>query len=472
MFKGLDEAVKFVADHNIRTIDLKFADLWGRWHRVTISSKIFNEELMEAGVGFDGSSVGLKSVDYGDMVLIPDLATGFMDPFSEQPLLSFICSTHEAGTKRLFQQDPRVIVKRAEEYMAKLGIADQAIWGPELEFYMFDRVRFYSNPYGTGYQVHCQETNHEPDPAQSAYFLKAHGGYHAVAPYDHFFDIRNNIVTMLEDIGVPIKYHHHEVGGAGQCEIETPMLPTLQSADAMMLTKYFVKNVASQQGYTASFLPKPLYGEAGSGMHFHQHIFKQGVNQFYDAKDPLLFSKVGYQYICGLLEHAPALLAFTNPSTNSYRRLVPGYEAPVNCFFSLGNRSAAVRIPEYANQPDTVRFEYRSPDATCNVYLAMAGMMMAGIDGITKGMNPENMNFGPINDDIFSWSDEERNKIKSLPSSLEGALDALEADHDFLLEGGVFSKEILKMWISKKRKEQREVRNRPHPYEVEMYFDM
>jgi glutamine synthetase len=472
MFKGLDEALQFVADHDIRTIDLKFADLWGRWHRVTVSSRIFNQEMMEAGIGFDGSSVGLKSVDYGDMVLIPDLSTGFMDPFAEQPLLSFICNTHEAGSKRLFAQDPRQIARRAEEYMASLEIADTAIWGPELEFYIFDRVSFHSDAFGSSYQVRCVESNHDADINQPAYFIKPHGGYHAISPHDHFFDIRNNIVTMLEDIGVPIKYHHHEVGGSGQCEIETPMLPTIQAADAMMIIKYFTKNVANQRGFTASFLPKPMYGEAGNGMHFHQHIFKKGVNQFYNADDPMLLSDIAYQYICGLLTHAPALLAFTNPSTNSYKRLVPGYEAPIGCFFSLGNRSAAVRIPEYANQPDTVRFEYRPPDATCNIYLAMAGMLMAGIDGIVKKMSPADHNFGPINENIFDWPEEERKKIKNLPTSLEGALDALEADHEFLLAGDVFSEEIIHSWIKNKRKEMVEVRNRPHPFEIELYSDL
>ncbi|NSW51106.1 MAG: type I glutamate--ammonia ligase [Anaerolineae bacterium] len=472
MFQGLNEALKFVSDEEIRMIDLKFADLAGKWHRVTISAQSFNEELMEQGVGFDGSSVGLKSVDYGDMVLIPDLSTGFMDPFSEQPLLSFICNIHEAGSKKLFAHDPRQIARRAEQYMNELGIADTAIWGPELEFYIFDEVRFYSNPYGTGYQVHCTETNYEPDHEKPSYFLKHHGGYHAISPYDHFFDIRNNVTIMLEDVGVPIKYHHHEVGGAGQCEIETPMMPTIASADAMMLIKYFVKNICNDYGYTASFLPKPLYGEAGSGMHFHQHIFKDGKNMFYNAADPILLSETAYCYICGLLTHAPALLAFTNPSTNSYRRLVPGYEAPVNAFFSLGNRSAAIRVPEYATAEDAVRFEYRPPDATCNVYLAMAGMLMAGIDGIQNKMDPGCCNFGPINEDIFSWPEEKRRQITALPTSLEGALDALEADHEFLLKGGVFSKETIHNWISRKRKEVKEVNDRPHPYEIEMYFDM
>ena len=472
MFQELKDALNFVKEHDIRMIDLKFADLYGRWHRVTISAKEFNEELMQQGVGFDGSSVVLKSVDYGDMVLIPDLATGFMDPFSEQPLLSFICCTHEAASKKLFPHDPRQIVQRAEHYMDEKGIADSAVWGPELEFYIFNKVNFYSNPYGTCYQVHCLETNYQPDAELISYFLKHHGGYHAASPYDHFFDIRNNVTIALEDVGIPIKYHHHEVGGAGQCEIETPMMTTLKSADAMMMIKYFVKNISNEYGLTATFLPKPLYGEAGNGMHFHQHIFKNKENQFYDPNDPLLLSKTAYSYICGLLSHAPALLAFTNPSTNSYRRLVPGYEAPVNCFFSLGNRSAAIRIPEYACTADTVRFEYRPPDATCNVYLAMASMLMAGLDGIDQELDHESCNFGPINEDIFTWPEEKRKTIAKLPTSLEGALDALEADYEFLLKGGVFSEEIIKNWISQKRKDVKAVNDRPHPYEIEMYFDL
>jgi glutamine synthetase len=279
-------------------------------------------------------------------------------------------------------------------------------------------------------------------------------------------------VTTLESMGVPVKYHHHEVGGPGQCEIETPLMRLLPAADAVQTIKYVSKMVARQAGQTVTFMPKPLYGEAGNGMHFHQHLFLRGVNQFYDAAGYGLLSEKARHYIGGLLTHAPALLALTNPSTNSYRRLVPGYEAPVNCFFSTGNRSAAIRVPKYATQPETVRMEFRPPDATCNPYLAMAAMLMAGLDGLRRRTDPAAAGFGPIDENIFAWTPERRATIKALPTSLQEALDALETDHDFLLAGDVFDDETIADWIRAKRAEDYEVRNRPHPYEVQLYFDL
>ncbi len=472
MFKNFDEAAGFIQDKNIRMVDLKFSDLWGRWHHVTISASEFIPSLMTAGVGFDGSSVGFRSVKSGDMVLIPDLTTGFVDPFWETPTLSFICNTHEADTKQKHFRDPREIARRAEGFLQTSGIADESIWGPEFEFYVFSKVQLENGVNVASYRLESLEAGWNNASGGHGHYLPLHGGYHAIPPRDQLFNLRAKMVETLEDIGIPVKYHHHEVGGPGQCEIETPLLGMLPAADATLIIKYVTKMVAIAAGQTATFLPKPLHGEAGSGMHFHQLLRKGGKNLFYDASSPTLLSETALFFIGGLLTHAPAVLAFTNPSTNSYRRLVPGFEAPVNCFFSRGNRSAAIRVPKYATDEDMVRFEFRPPDATCNPYLAMAAMLMAGIDGIQKRIDPTAAGFGPIDVDIFSWSEESRAAIKSLPTSLNDALQALEEDHAFLLAGGVFSEDLILDWIKAKRCEDQELRVRPHPYEIQMYFDL
>jgi glutamine synthetase len=322
------------------------------------------------------------------------------------------------------------------------------------------------------YRVDSAEANWNSAEGGHGHYIPLHGGYHAIPPKDQLYGLRTRMVTLLEAAGVPVKYHHHEVGGPGQSEIETPLMALLEAADASMLIKYITKMAAHQAGQTVTFLPKPLYGEAGNGMHFHQQLFKDGQNVFYDEQHPLLLSQNALYYIGGLLTHAPALLGFTNPSTNSYRRLVPGFEAPVNCFFSSGNRSAAIRVPKYATQPDKVRFEFRPPDATCNPYLAMAAMLMAGLDGIQRQIDPTDAGFGPFQEDIFSWSPERRSQIKNLPTSLGEAVQALEQDHAFLLAGDVFDEEMITDWIRTKLHEDREVRTRPHPYDVELYFDL
>lgn len=472
MFKNFADAVAYTREHKIRVIDLKFCDIWGRWHHVTISMSEFTPTLMENGVGFDGSSVGFKSVKSGDMVIIPDLSTGFQDPFWEVPTLSFICDVFEADTKARYASDPREIVRRAENYMRSLGIADQSRWGPELEFYVFNQVFFENGVNIAHYKVDSSEADWNSSEGGHGHYIPLHGGYHASPPQDQLFNLRTRMTNTLEEIGIPVKYHHHEVGGPGQCEIETPLMTMLAAADACMMIKYVTKMVAHNAGQTVTFLPKPLYGEAGNGMHFHQQIFKNNQNVFYDPKGIHLLSQVALYYIGGMLTHAPALLALTNPSTNSYRRLVPGYEAPVNCFFSIGNRSAAIRVPKYATQPEKVRFEYRPPDATCNPYLAMAAMLMAGLDGIQRQIDPVEAGYGPINEDIFTWTAEKRATIKSLPGSLDAALEALKIDRNFLLQGGVFDEIMLDEWINRKFQEDLQVRNRPHPYEIQLYFGL
>jgi glutamine synthetase len=472
MFQDFSAAAAFVREHDVRMIDLKFTDLWGRWRHVTLSATEFVPKLMSAGVGFDGSSVGLRSVKSGDMALIPDLSTGRLDPFWETLTLSFICFTVEADSKQLYFRDPRVIARRAEEYMVATGIAGESRWGPEFEFYVFDKVSFENGVNVSSYRVDSVEADWHSAEGGHGHYVPLHGGYHAIPPKDQLFNLRARIATTLEGMGIPVKYHHHEVGGPGQCEIETPLMGLLSAADAAQTLKYVAKMVARQAAQTVTFMPKPLYGEAGNGMHFHQQLFKGGVNQFYDPTGYTLLSKTALYYIGGLLTHAPALLAFTNPSTNSYRRLIPGYEAPVNCFFSKGNRSAAIRVPAYATEPEKVRFEYRPPDATCNPYLAMAAMLMAGLDGIYRQIDPTAAGFGPIDENIFDWSPERLATIQALPTSLKEALDALKADHAFLLAGDVFEEEMIADWIKVKLGEVYAVRNRPHPYEVQLYFDL
>ena len=472
MFQDFDSAQAFVRERAIEMVDLKFCDLWGRWHHVTIPAARFNPGTMEKGVGFDGSSVGFKTVSAGDMVMVPDLATGFVDPFWEVPTLSFVCTTLEADTRQLFPYDPRNIARNAEQHLQATGIADWSRWGPEFEFYLFDGVAYENGMNVASYRVESAEADWCSPKLGSGYNIPRHGGYHAIPPQDHLHNARTRITMNLQGMGVEVKYHHHEVGGPGQCEIETRFMPALVAADTTMLVKYVTRMTAAAMGMTATFMPKPLYGEAGSGLHFHQQLWKGGVNLFYDAEGYGTLSAAGRSFVAGVLLHGGAVMAFTNPSTNSYRRLIPGYEAPVSAVFSLGNRSAAIRIPKYANRPESARFEFRPPDATCNPYLAIAAQLMAGIDGIRRDLDPTALGFGPVDEDIFALPAERRAGIKALPTSLDEAMNALENDQAFLLEGGVFSADLIERWIARKRWEDREVRNRPHPYEIELYYGM
>lgn len=472
MFEQLTDVERYIKENQIKTIDLKFSDLWGRWHHVTLPVSAFNEDMLNEGIGFDGSSVGFKNVHAGDMVLVPDFNTGFLDPFWESKTLSFICNTFEADTKARFSGDPRQVLNHAEQHLKKSGFADDSLWGPEFEFYVFDHLSFENDVNIASYQVDSSEASWRSNDHKLSYTIPMHGGYHAIPPNDQLYNLRSEITQRLIQAGIPVKYHHHEVGGPGQCEIETPLMSIQQAADAVMIIKYFTKMTAITHDQIATFLPKPLFGEAGNGMHFHQQLLKNGKNAFYDPDGPHSLSETAFYYIGGLLRHAPALLAFTNPSTNSYRRLVPGYEAPVNAFFSIGNRSAAIRIPKYATLPSEVRFEFRPPDATCNPYLAMAAMLLAGLDGIEHKIDPVEAGYGPINEDIFSWSPEQRKTIKSLPTSLAEALSALKQDQDFLTRDGIFPETLIDQWLSTRHAEANAVRSRPHPYEIQLYFDL
>jgi glutamine synthetase len=473
MFETFLEARNFIEERAVEAVDLKYCDLWGGMHHITIPFSQFTPELMAQGIGFDGSSVGLKNVKAGDMILKPDLTTGFLDPFWDKPTLSFICTTLNADTHEIFENDPRNVAWKAEAYLQSSGIATESRWGPEFEFNIFDGVSYVNTIFEAGYRFETQEAEGCSDRKSSGSFIRLHGGYHVAPPKDRYYNLRQEMTRYLDSMGIPVKYHHHEVGCAGQMEIETPMMGLVPTGDTILLIKYTTKMVALQHGKAVTFMPKPIHGEAGNGMHFHQQIFDGNRNLFFDPSGYGNLSQVARYYIGGLLYHGAAVLALTNPSTNSYRRLVPGYEAPVNAFYSLGNRSAAIRIPKYAREPETTRFEFRPPDATSNPYLAMAAQLMAGIDGITQKMDPTELGFGPIDADIFSWSADQRASIKPLPTSLGEALNALQQDHDFLLAGSVFNEDLIESWIEhKKTEEEQKIMSRPHPYEVSLYFDV
>ncbi|MGC4117242.1 MAG: type I glutamate--ammonia ligase [Myxococcales bacterium] len=474
MFQDADDLLRHIRDPRIKMVDFKFCNLFGGWHHLTLPAARIDEKMLERGEAFDGSSVpGYAKLEAGDMALKPDPATAFEDPFCELPTISVICSVIEADSGKPYARDPRGICSRAEGYLKNSGLGTRSVWGPELEFYVFDKVDHGSETNFTQYRIDSEEAvwNVGQNASQHrGYTIRRGGGYHCCPPMDRLNDLRSEAVRILEEIGIPIRYHHHEVGGPGQCEIEPNMGPMLKMGDAIMLIKYVVRMVADKRGRTATFMPKPLYGEAGSGLHFHQHFFKGDEPVFYDKDGYAGLSKLAKAYTAGLLDHGASLLGLCNPSTNSYKRLVPGFEAPVNLFYSLGNRSAAIRVPKYAVLPDEKRVEFRPPDATCNGYLAMAAMLMAGIDGIKKSMDPGAMGFGPIDENIFSWTDAKRASIKPLPDSLGSALRALKSDHDYLLAGEVFPKDLIDVWVTRKTKEAEEIQSRPHPHEFAMYY--
>jgi len=477
LFKNPSEAIKFAQAKKIEMIDLKFIDLFGRWHHLSLPISQLNMDMFKRGVPYDGSSApGFKSVESGDMTLLPDVATAKLDPFWDVPTLSFVCSSAEVDTLKLYKREPRAIARKAEQYLVKTGIADKSLWSTEFEFYIFDSVAYKNDINMASYIIDSNEADWNSaleEGKNLGHKIPTHGGYHAIPPLDALFDVRTEMVRTVEEGGIPVRYHHHEVGGPGQSEIEILDDTLTNMGDITMWIKYVVKMVARKHNRTVTFMPKPLYNEAGNGMHFHQHLFKQGKPLFYDKKGYAGLSKLALYYIGGLLTHGSALLALTNPSTNSFKRLVPGFEAPVKLFFSLANRSAAIRIPMYAQTPEEKRMEFRPPDATCNVYLALAAQLMAGIDGIKKKIDPTKAGFGPIDENVFALPETEKEKIASVPTTLKEALDALQEDHQFLLEGGVFTRDILDVWIDQKlNNEYHEVRNRPHPYEISLYYDV
>jgi glutamine synthetase len=475
VFKTYEELQNYCSANTIELIDFKVIDMTGRWHHLTIPVDQLSEKTITKGIGLDGSSYGFLTVEKSDMVFKPDITTAFVDPFSETPMLSIIADIYTLGEGAgRFEGDPRYVAQKTEEYLDKAGVADLCLLGPEFEFYVLDHVSFknemnhievkldsHQAPWNTG----------NKDRTNLGYHVRPHGGYHVDLPYDSSFALRNEMVMMLQKHGVPVKYHHSENGGPGQVEIEVAFGTMKTMADRTMLLKYIVKNLALQRGKTVTFMPKPFYGEAGSGMHAHIQFFKEGKPVFYgDGYSHL--SETAIYAIGGILKHARALCAFTNPSTNSYKRLVPGYEAPVSIGFATANRSSVVRIPGYADSPDSKRFEFRSMDATCNPYLAYSALLMAAQDGIQNKIDPTKEGFGPFDFNLYTLSPEEQQKIQSLPKSLEEAADALEDDFKFLLEGGVFPESLIQDQIRKIRGEAGKVNTVPHPLEFAMYYDL
>ena len=476
MFSSAEELARYLESENLQAVDLRYAGLFGGWHHVTIPASAVNTKLVENGVGIDGGSIGFASVKCGDMSIVPDLVTGFVDPFASVPTYSLFCDIVESDTKEPVPADPRGIAKRTERFLRDSGIAADSVWGPEFEFHLFDRARFSDSPtflMADLYSAESQPLLQGEIIAKEGFQIPHQKGYHAIPPMDSLSDWRSELMELLLVAGVPVKYHHHEVGASGQCEIEVDLGPLTVMADRSMIVKYFVRMLARRYGKVATFMPKPLYGEAGNGMHFHQFLIGENGPLFFDANGYAGLSSLALSYIAGLLDHSRSLVAITNPSTNSYKRLVHGFEAPVKLFFSLANRSAAVRIPKYATSPEEKRMEFRPPDATCNPYLAMPAMLLAGIDGIKRGLNPGEMNFGPFDEETLEQADAHfMAGLKSLPTSLDGALDALGTDHAFLRQGDLFPPDLIEAWIAVKRAEARSVTQMPHPRELVLYFNV
>jgi len=458
----------------VKFVDLKFTDMPGLWQHFTVPITELSENSISNGFGFDGSSIrGFKEIYESDMLLVPDLKTGFTDPFSDSTV-SIIGSVKDPETGEFFTRDPRYIAMKAESYLKETGIADVAYMGPELEFFIFDSIRYDQKENFGYYYIDSAEgswnTGTEANGSPNlGYKPRYKEGYFPVAPTDTLQNIRNEIVETMTKSGIGVECHHHEVATAGQCEIDMGYASLLRMADQVMMYKYIIKNIARKHEKTATFMPKPLFNDNGSGMHVHQSLWKSGKNLFYDKDGYALISDTAKYYIGGLLEHAPALCALIAPTTNSYKRLVPGFEAPVNLVYSKRNRSAAVRIPVYSRSDKAKRIEFRTPDPSCNVYLAFSAMLMAGLDGMKRKINPGE----PLDKDIYHLTEEEAKAIKSVPASLSESLNALENDHKFLLAGNVFTQDMIDTWIEYKRtKEVDPVRLRPHPWEYHLYFDI
>ena len=468
------EVLELAKTKGAKMVDLKFMDLVGTWQHFSVPIHQLDESSFEEGYGFDGSSIrGWAPIHASDMLVIPDASTAQLDPFlTYVPTLSMICNIFDPITKEAYTRDPRHVAQKAEAYLLSTGIGDTAFFGPEAEFFIFDGIRFDQNAHSGYYYIDSEEgwwnTGREEGP-NLGYKARHGGGYFPAPPSDSQTDIRMEMVQILQDAyGIEIEAEHHEVATAGQAEIDMKYAPLVECADHLMRFKYVVKNVARRHGKTATFMPKPIFQDNGSGMHTHQSIWKDGKPLFAGDKYGGL-SEMAMHYIGGLLRHAPALCALTNPTTNSYKRLVPGYEAPINLVYSSRNRSASIRIPMYSASPKAKRVEYRTPDPSCNGYLAFAAQLMAGLDGIENRLDPGE----PLDKNIYGLSPEEMAGIPSAPGSLSEALDNLEKDHDFLLKGDVFTPDLIDMWISYKRENEVDAINlRPHPYEFALYYDI
>ena len=474
MAKNAKDIMKLIKEQDIKMVDFKIVDINGQFRHVTIPASQFTEDTMKDGIGFDASNYGYAVVEKSDMVFIPDLETAMLDPYCEVPTLSITGNAMiiDYPENRPLDQYPRNIVQAAEQYMKDSGIADTMLILPEFEFHMFDNVGWSVQPNAIGVSVDAKQAYWNSDVEGKGCVVAHQKNYHVAKPFDATYECRSEMCLELEKMGIAIKYHHPEVGAAGQFEIE-PMLGQMSKmADASMMIKYVIHNTAKKYGKVATFMPKPVYGEAGNGMHVHMLLLKDGEPVFSDDEGYSHLSKTAHYFMGGLLKHIASLCAITNPSTNSFKRLVPGFEAPVTVGYATSNRSAVIRIPAYAKTPNLRRFEIRNPDATCNPYLCYAALLMAGLDGIKNQIDPHENGWGPYDMNLYSLSDEEKAKLTSLPTRLEDALDALEADHDYLTAGGVFPEHLIQNFIAMKRKECMQMSAIPHPAEFDKYFNL
>ena len=473
-----EDVMQFAGEHGAKMVDFKFVDLPGTWQHFSVPLRELEVDTFIEGKAFDGSSVhGFQTIDTSDMLIIPDANTAIMDPFTTVPTLSLVCNIAHpgpGGRKKPYSRDARYIASKAEAYLRSSGIADTSYFGPEAEFFIFDNVRYNSAENIQYAEIDSDEAHwnnsHNSTP-NLGHRMRTKEGYFPVPPNDTLQDIRSEMVLTLEAIGVPVETHHHEVGGPGQAEIDIRFNTLVKTADNIMFYKYVTKNTARKHGKTVTFMPKPVFGDNGSGMHVHQSLWSGEKPLFYDGEGYAGISQLARYYIGGLLTHAPALMAIVAPTTNSYKRLVPGFEAPVNLVFSKGNRSAAVRIP-LTDCPSAKRVEFRSPDPATNPYLAFSALLLAGLDGIRQKIEPSDHGFGPIDRDLYHLSQEELSEIRSVPGSLYEALDALENDHSFLLAGDVFTRDVLEHYVELKRAQADEARLHPSPIEFALYYDV
>jgi glutamine synthetase len=472
MAKTARDVLQMIRDNNIQIVDTRFTDLFGGWQHYSLPASRLSEDMFEDGLGFDGSSIkGFQVINESDMLMIPDPTTAFIDPNLKIPTLAIICDIIDPLTRQPYSRDPRYVARKAEAWLKTTGIADTSYFGPEAEFFLFSDVRYNQTANSGYYFLDSPEATwnvgRDEPGGNMGYKIRHKEGYFPVPPMDTLQDIRSEMILQMMACGVEIELHHHEVATAGQCEIDMRFQSLTKMADHLQIYKYVVRNVARAHGYSATFMPKPLFGDNGSGMHCHQSLWKDGEPLFFDEAGYALLSETARHYVGGILTHAPALLAICAPTTNSYRRLVPGFEAPINLVYSQRNRSAAIRIPTYSSSPKSRRIEFRAPDAMANPYLAFAAMMMAGVDGIQNRIEPP----APLDADIYELSAEEKAEIRGTPGSLTESLDALESDYDFLLKGGVFTEDLISGYIDFKRAQTVQLAIRPHPYEFFLYFD-
>ena len=474
MTKSVHDIRSMIHEYGIKMIDFKMVDINGQYRHVTIPAENFSEDTMKSGIGFDASNYGYAVVEKSDMVFIPDPDTAVIDPFCQIPTLSMTGNAMiiDSPANRPLAQYPRNIVLAAEKYMQDSGIADTMLILPEFEFYLFDQVGWDVRPNSVGYTLDAVQSYWNSATEGRGCIVAKQKAYHIAKPFDQAYDIRSEMCMLMKDAGIEINYHHPEVAASGQFEIEPQLGQMSKMADATMMIKYIIHNVAIKHGKTATFMPKPIYGEAGSGMHVHMLLLKDGQPVFSDDNGYAHLSKNAHYFMGGLLKHIHSLCALTNPSTNSFKRLIPGYEAPVTVGYATSNRSAVIRIPAYAKDPAKRRFELRNPDATCNPYFCYAAILMAGLDGIKNRIDPHENGWGPYDVNLYTLSAEEKAKLQGLPASLDAALDALEADHAYLTAGNVFPEELITNFIKTKREECRQMSMTPHPAEFEKYYNL